>query len=95
MEEEEKENEPKMEYIMVDGHFTNLEALARKIQGQIIASGGEVHADEDASSHALVGFDLGAHITDDMDEEKLGQFLEEFEEAWAKVAGPNAPEAKK
>jgi len=89
-EEEKKENE----FIYVDGHFTNLEALARKIQAGIIASGGEVHADEDAAESALAGFDLAAHVTDIMDEEKLGQFIEEFLEAWKTAAGPGAAEVK-
>jgi len=73
--------------VFLDGHFTNLEALARKIQAGIIANGGTVEVDEDASSAALAGVDLGAHITDSMDDEALGQLLDEFEEAWKKVAG--------
>ena len=88
-EEEKKENE----FVYVDGHFTNLEALARKIQAGIIAAGGEIHADEDAILSAFGGFDLTAHVTDSMDDNALGQFLEEFAEAWRNVAGPGAKEA--
>jgi hypothetical protein len=80
-------------FVYLDGHFTNLEAVARKIQGEIVMNGGEIHADEDASSSALAGFDLGAHVTDDMDEERLGQLLEEFDQAWRKVARAEAKEA--
>jgi len=75
------------ESVYVDGHFTNLEALARKIQAGIIAVGGIVETDEDAITSALAGFDMSAHITDTMNEESLGQFLDEFEAAWLKVAG--------
>jgi hypothetical protein len=87
--DEEEEVKEEVKFVYVDGHFTNLEALARKIQGTILAAGGEVKTDEDASSSALAGFDLGAHVTDDMDEDRLGQLLEEFDEAWvAAAAGP-------
>jgi hypothetical protein len=93
MAEEEAVKEPDY-FVYVDGHFTNLEAVARKIQGGILTSGGTVETDEDARSSALAGFDLGAHITDAMDEERLGQLLEEFEQAWKKAAGEGAKEAK-
>jgi len=73
--------------VYVDGHFTNLEALARKVQGSILATGGTVETDEDASASALAGLDVGAHITDDMDDERLGQLLEEWDSAWQAAAG--------
>jgi hypothetical protein len=85
-EEETKKEEKPEEYLFVDGHFTNLEGLARKIQGELSASGQKIETDEDAISHAFAGFDIGTHLTDAFDTERLGQFLEEFGDAWKKVA---------
>jgi hypothetical protein len=75
-----------------DGRFINLEALARKLKLSIIEKGGALPTNEDEVLTVLGAWDMAAHETDSMETERLGQFIEEFLEAWDRSDG-SAPAA--
>jgi len=78
-----------------DGHFINLEALARKLKLSIIEKGGALPTNEDEVLTVLGAWDEAAHETDSMETERLGQFIEEFLAAWDRSDGSGeAPAAE-
>ena len=64
----------------------DLDDLAFEIQGRIRAAGGEIKTDLNSILTALAGHDVEAHITDGLDDDALGQLLDDFEAAWKKTA---------
>lgn len=82
-----EETKEEFKSIYQDGKFINLEALARKLKLSIIEKGGAMPSNEDEILTVLGAWDMASHETDSMDTERLGQFIEEFLEAWDRSDG--------
>jgi hypothetical protein len=81
--------------VLHNGRLMELDALAREIQGNVLSMGGKLPTGEEEIESLFAAFDASAHITDQMNEEELGEFLEEFNEAWKRaLEGPKTEEKK-
>jgi len=64
------------------GEMFTADGLARKLKGDIVALGGEIKKDDTTALAALAGFDEEAEFSNNMEEESLQTFVDDFCEAW-------------